>query len=256
MAELHYRNTDGKTYTYADQNELYKALNNAGMSGFSWFHFSGGDNRIAMLPGEGSGVNVESYGAKFHLANLTSKTGLEINVIDGSETDGVNAIRYDQDEGSFLKLEYEIVKTTVPESGECEHFTVSHASYMTVCKTGDGHADPFFTVDVGKATLGSSFLSSGSISSPFSFISATCKTSCWSSADKNGNRASYCDSSTIYSSGMQTTGVSYTASFYNATVEIEPRNMLYNSWKFSRNLCSSTCIKTFPICGTIQSTLI
>ena len=92
MAELVFRNTDGRTYTYSDQNELYRVLNEAGRSDFSWFHFSGGDNRIAMLPGEGDGINIASDGGYFHIVNISSascisacisnNTALESDYID------------------------------------------------------------------------------------------------------------------------------------------------------------------------------
>ena len=82
MSELVFRNTDGRTYTYSDQNELYKVLNEAGRSDFSWFHFSGGDNRIAMLPGEGEGMNVVSGGGSFHLAKVSSITNLSAFAVD------------------------------------------------------------------------------------------------------------------------------------------------------------------------------
>ena len=107
MAELVYKNTDGRTYTYADQNELYKVLSRAGRSDFSWFHFSGGDNRIAMLPGEGEGLNIESEGSVFHAKNFESTTSISAYVSSEQGDGGNYTISYYEDEGQFLRQSVE-----------------------------------------------------------------------------------------------------------------------------------------------------
>ena len=130
MAELVYRNTDGRTYTYADQNDFHKMLDKSydsvsGSADFSWFHFSGGDNRIAMIPGEGDGVNLESAGRKYHLARYTSTSGLEIAETSEAST------------GSFLSFgdsltvagEHVLITTTASEGEGLCIYTMRSASW-------------------------------------------------------------------------------------------------------------------------------
>ena len=99
MAELVFRNTDGRTYTYDDQNDLYRVLNEtydskSGSADFSWFHFSGGDNRIVLVSGAGEGMNVISEGQSFHLACVSSET--QVKVLDEA---------FEGQEGIFLQVE-------------------------------------------------------------------------------------------------------------------------------------------------------
>ena len=114
MAELVYKNTDGKTYTYADQNDLYRVLNEtydsvSGSADFSWFHFSGGDNRVLMARGTGDGVNLGSGESAFHLANLTSMSEIKIGVLSGGESTG-KFLTIDSETGSVRQMEVVSVK--------------------------------------------------------------------------------------------------------------------------------------------------
>ena len=118
MAELVYRNTDGRTYTYADQNDLYRVLNEtydsvSGSADFSWFHFSGGDNRVAMLPGEGDGMNIVSDGKTFHLAHFSSETLAKVSIGEIPDT-GTGYLSADSNGKSLEKIE---VLSLLPEGG-------------------------------------------------------------------------------------------------------------------------------------------
>ena len=164
MAELIYRNTDGRTYTYSDQNELYRALEKEGRSDFSWFCFSGGLNRVAMLPGEGPGLNIESGGSKFHLVSFTSRSGIEVNEADeGESIDAGSSFHYDPASEAILFENKQIVRTTVPKANAMIFSTFTQILSTAYYKTGNFEIHPVLSINTESIVLGSSFTSSGSV---------------------------------------------------------------------------------------------